>query len=638
MLKNMSAISVKRVIFICGNGAKMRESNMLGRIKKRLPALFAVLGGILYLAQAIYYAQVSLPNLDEGSYLYKGYLFAEGAYRPFQEYGFWVNKMPLSFLLWGWVLKLFGPTLLTARAFAVLLSILALLGTWIVARRFTNGWLATLVVWALSLNASWLGLYSIANSQVLVHFMITWVLVFCIGPNRPAWQLAIGSALAGMMVMTRENTIFFLPPLFVYLFWENGKKKALLALFSLSAVIAAVHAVYWPGIFSLWARWLPDALRPFDQRLDDSEFFRSVGASSISLDSRLHSLSLGIRAFFIPLAGSLFSLVYWPRRSDWPSPSHFRASVFLAVSFWVLTFAHAWASIGKNYCLYCFPSYMGFFAVIGLLQVVLVVPILAKDNRRWTKYITWILIPLITSALGFSLFQEIGAALLQMPMPRVSGGVLLPEWTTLRVILANGFDMSFSEARKLVPTLAGLGGGILLALLFGMIARFSSRLRYLGPGLFSVYGFLLAGFAFLPFYHTLPADTLCATNAIVTYDQQIGSRLSAFTRPDDKVYLDGARTAILMLYISDAEVLPPQLNGDNSLRVGGDPEALLKRGYWNEEVGLSWRETADVFILGNYSTWAFYDYFNDGQFEQLTLQEDVLQCSDAVQYFIYRRK
>lgn len=616
----------------------MQESNTLGRTKKWLPALLAVLGGILYLAQAIYYAQVNLPNLDEGSYLYKGYLFAEGVYRPFQEYGFWVNKMPLSFLIWGWVLKLFGPSLLTARVFAALLSILALLGVWIVARRFVNDWLAALTVWALALNASWIGIYSIANSQVLIHFMIIWALVFCLGPNRPAWQLAIGSALAGMMVMTRENTIFFLPPLIVYLFWENGKRKGLLALLSLSAVIFVVHAVYWPEIFSLWARWLPDALTPFQPRLDDSEFFRSVSESPISLDSRLHSLSLGINIFFLPLAGSLFSLIYWPRRSAWPSPPHFRASVFLAISFWVLTFAHAWASIGKNYCLYCFPNYMGFFAVTGLLQVVLIVPVLTKDHSGWKKYLSWILIPLIASALGFSLFQEIGATLLQMPMPRMSGGILLPEWTTLRVILANGFDMSFSDARKLVPALAGLGGGILLALLFGMIARFSSRLRHLGPGLFSVYGFLLAGFAFLPFYQTIPTDTLCATNAIVTYDQQIGSRLSAFTRPGDKVYLDGPRTAILMLYMSDVEVLPPQLNGDNSLRVGGDPEELLRRGYWNEAVGLSWRETADVFILGNYSTWAFYDYFSDGQFEQLTLPEDVLQCSDAVQYFIYRRK
>jgi hypothetical protein len=615
----------------------MQESNPTGWIKKWLPALLAVLGGILYLAQAIYYAQVNLPNLDEGSYLYKGYLFAEGVYRPFQEYGFWVNKMPLSFLIWGWALKLFEPSLLTARIFAVLFSTLALLGTWIVARRFANDWLAALAVWALALNASWIGIYSIANSQVLVHFMITWVLVFCLGPNRPAWQLAIGSALAGVMVLTRENIIFFLPPLIVYLFWENGKKKGLLSLLSLSAVIVAVHAIYWPGIFSLWTRWLPDALTPFHQRLDDSEFFRAAGGSPISLDSRLHSLSLGIKTFFLPLAGSLFSLVYWPRRNAWLSPSLFRASVFLAVSFWVLTFAHAWASVSKNYCLYCFPNYIGFFAIIGLLQVVLVVPLLTKD-RGWTKYLTWILIPLIASALGFSLFQEIGAALLQMPAPRMSAGVLLPEWTTLRVILANGFDMSFSDARKLVPALAGLGSGIFLVLLFGMIARFSSRFRHLGPGLFGVYGFLLAGFAFLPFYQTVPTDALCATNTVVTYDQQIGSRLSAFTRPGDKVYLDGARTAILMLYVSDVEVLPPQLNGDNSLRVGGDPEELLRRGYWNEEVALSWRESADVFILGNYSTWDFYDYFDDGQFELLTLPEDVLQCSDAVQYFIYRRK
>lgn len=631
-------MSASGEIFICGSGVIMRASNLTGNMKKWLPVFAAVWGGILYLAQAIYYAQVSLPNLDEGSYLYKGYLFAEGTYHPFQEYGFWVNKMPLSFLIWGWVLKVFEPNLLTARAFVVLLSALALLGTWMVARRFTNDWWAALTVWALALNASWIGLYSIANSQVLIHFMIAWVLVFCLGPNRSTWQLAAGAGLAGVMVLTRENMVFILPPLIVYLFWENGKKKGLLSLLSLGAVLAIGHAAYWPGIFSLWDRWLPDALSLTSQPPDASEFFRSAGGSSVALDTRLHSLSLGIKAFFIPLAGSLFFLFYWPDAKAWRSTAHFRAVVFLAFSFWVLTLAHAWASLGKNYCPYCFPNYMGFFAVIGLLQVVFVFPIMMKNNGGWQKYLTLILIPLVTTALGFSLFQDVGAALLQTPMPRMSGGVFLPEWTTLRVILANGFDMSFSDARKIAPTLAGLGAGVLLLFLSWMITRFSQKFRLMGWGLTSVYAILLMGFVFLPFFQVAPSDQLCGTSAIATYDQQIGARLSAFARPGDKVYIDGARAAILMLYTRDVEVLPPQLNGDNSLRVGGDPDDLLRRGYWNEEIGTNWRDTADVFILGNYTIWTFDSYFDEAQFEQLQLPEDILQCSADAQYFIYRRK
>jgi hypothetical protein len=68
----------------------------------------AFLGVVWYAVQSFYYAQIIVPTLDESSYLYKGYLFAEGIYRPFQDYGPWTNKMPLAFLIPGWAQALLG--------------------------------------------------------------------------------------------------------------------------------------------------------------------------------------------------------------------------------------------------------------------------------------------------------------------------------------------------------------------------------------------------------------------------------------------------------------------------------------------------------------------------------------------------
>ena len=98
-----------------------KTSHWLGRIQ--VPELLALLGLILYTIQALVYAHLLLPNLDEGSYLYKGYLLAEGVYKPFQPYGFWINKMYLSFFIWGWVQALFAPGLLAPRYAAVFLSL-----------------------------------------------------------------------------------------------------------------------------------------------------------------------------------------------------------------------------------------------------------------------------------------------------------------------------------------------------------------------------------------------------------------------------------------------------------------------------------------------------------------------------------
>ena len=109
----------------------------------QIPELLALLGVILYLIQAIVYAHIRLPNLDEGSYLYKGYLLAKGVYQPFQPYGLWINKMYLSFFIWGWVQSVFAPGLLAPRYVAVFLSVLSLVGLWIVSCRLGNRWLAS---------------------------------------------------------------------------------------------------------------------------------------------------------------------------------------------------------------------------------------------------------------------------------------------------------------------------------------------------------------------------------------------------------------------------------------------------------------------------------------------------------------
>ena len=74
-----------------------------------LAEVITLLGGILFLSQAIKFASTQISILDEGAYLYKGYLFATGQTTPFQDYGAWGNHMPFSFLIPGYVQAIFGP-------------------------------------------------------------------------------------------------------------------------------------------------------------------------------------------------------------------------------------------------------------------------------------------------------------------------------------------------------------------------------------------------------------------------------------------------------------------------------------------------------------------------------------------------
>src|ERR1041384_1536044 len=121
---------------------------------KRFPYIFeliALMGLVFYLAQSWYFAN-SLDSIgDEGSYLYNGYTFARGDYVPFQEYTFWTNKAPLSFLIPGYIQLWFGPGLRVARYFAMLLGILTLMGVWITARRLGGKIWAAAAVWVFAL-------------------------------------------------------------------------------------------------------------------------------------------------------------------------------------------------------------------------------------------------------------------------------------------------------------------------------------------------------------------------------------------------------------------------------------------------------------------------------------------------------
>jgi len=80
--------------------------------------------------------------LDEGAYLYKGYLYLIGKYFPYKPYGPWGNHMPFSFLIPGLIQKYIGPGLRTGRYFAIFLAGLAILGLWILVRRLSNRWRA----------------------------------------------------------------------------------------------------------------------------------------------------------------------------------------------------------------------------------------------------------------------------------------------------------------------------------------------------------------------------------------------------------------------------------------------------------------------------------------------------------------
>jgi 4-amino-4-deoxy-L-arabinose transferase-like glycosyltransferase len=604
-----------------------------------LPELIAVLGAILYIVQAVIFTHIHLPNFDEGSYLFKGYLFARGVYRPFQPYGFWVNKMPLAFFIWGWIQEWFKPGLLAPRYFAVLFSALSLLGTWIVARRMGSRWLAAIAVWVLALNPTIISYYSIANSQVLIICMLVWVLVLCLGAQRPTWQIFASGILAGIMTMTRENMVFVLPFLILYIFWQHGRKKGLLALLAAIIVLVIGHIIYWPDILNLWERWIPHGLFSFHKQTSVPV---AVGEGSeitdLSLPARFYSLSLAVRIYFIPFVGSIIVLFLWPKKDAWQTRDHYRAALFLAATFFVLLISHAWASLGHNYCIYCLTSYFAFWGNVGLLLVVTSISALNKTPSLLLKAATITILLVVCSAIGYSWFEQIGAGLLtNISVPRIQGGHIFQGSATLWEILNNKFQIAFADARRYAPAVAGLASGIILIILFRIFYRRYSQRMKLSFASFSGYAFLLLGFVLSPLLAWPMTVPLCRNNVITIY-QKIGLQFASIAPPGTKIYLDGLITTIPLLYAPDVIVLPPQINGVFSFQSDGDPDTLLKYGFWNQQIADQWHDAADVFVIGQDAFLERPRYFNPDVFEMVQLTSRLKLCPLESRLYIFKRK
>ena len=217
------------------------------------------------------YAYTTVSSLDEGSYLLKGILYLRGVYQPFEPYGPLTNKAPFAFLIPGSAEFLFGPGLRTGRFFSIFLGLLTVLGVWITARRWAGKWIAAGTVWVFALSPMIIKLHARTVSQVMIAFMLAWICVFVLDEERPLWQIILGSILAALAVLTRQNMILILPLLVLYVFWQHGKKDMV----SRFAPLFSGSPCLLFFILTIWAPWLPEGLTPSWMLFGCQRFFLS---------------------------------------------------------------------------------------------------------------------------------------------------------------------------------------------------------------------------------------------------------------------------------------------------------------------------------------------------------------------------
>ncbi len=606
-----------------------------------LAEIFALLSAAAALAQSFRFAHAMDVTMDEGTYLFKGLLFWQGVYQPFQDYGPLTNKNPLAFFIPGLSQVIFEPGLRSGRYFSIFVTLLMLVGLWLVTRRLAGrGWAAGVVA-ALAVNPAALMYYSAAISQGITAALVVWSLVFALGRDRPVWELALGVTLAAAAVLTRQNMLPYLGLVVLYVLWENGWQRGGSAALIGLGVFVAANLLYWPKIYQvIWAPLLPG----FVDRLLNIPAGVGMGGKALAVESfnwssKLFSFWEGMRYNFLPLFGGLTALLLWQRRSRWVKPELFRAGVFLAAALLSLTALHIYGALGQDYCIYCFAGYLTFFSPLGLV-------LLAVTAHSWVRrpgvirsgvIILTVLVWL--AGLGFSAYREIAKPILTLPVPRVRNMRILPGETELWRMLANKFGWAYDFLERMLPAAAGVVIGVLLLVLVGLALRRRSAQTGVGFALLClllVLGFVLGP---TPVLGSGKAVDLCPGDVIADHEM-VGAQLRAAVPAGSLVFWYNDVSPLPLLYVPGVRIFPPQLNHGFNRVEGGNPDLVYRQGYWNEALFEQWAGEADVLLVADAYARPFSDALYarfSGQVDELDTTAAVTQCRPKSLIHIYRR-
>lgn len=604
--------------------------------------VLAALAGVLYLLLGIYYAHSLDVTMDEGTYLMKGLLYLRGDSRPFQDYGPVTNEMPLAFLIPGAVQAIFEPGLRTGRYFSVFLGCLMLLGLWIVTRRLGGPWWAVAIVGLVAVNPANIIFYSLAISQVIVACLLTWTFVLTLGERLQIWQTTLGAVLSVLVVLTRQNLLPVIPIVVAYIFWQHGRRAGVFAALAAGLVFAGAHALYWPNIINIWRPWMPGFLKPlfsaYHTPLGDVE---GIWNPSYALISRIYVFWEGARYNFFPLLGALFAWLLFPNLREWKRTPHFRIAVTLSLLLGVLTAAHLWASVGKDYCLYCYPGYLVFFISTGLLLVVVTFKSWER-NPGWLRQALAAIIVLVSSmGIGFGAHQQIGFSILRLQVPRIRNMQIQPGTTDIWRLLANKYGWSYYDIEQLLPTIAGALFGVFLLLLVGVIVLVLRRKnKAVNYGYALAVTFFILGTILTPTSLLSGGKRVDCEGDVIASHEAVGAHLASLIPAGSLVYWRNDVSPLPLLYLPDVRVFPPQLYHAFTYVVGGNPDVLEKQGFWNQELSVKWIQEADYLLIAarQVSPRLFEGIDEDAvKFDELTPSPLTVPCRDRSRIHIFRR-
>lgn len=558
--------------------------------------IIAVLGFILFMVRLFYSYQCAPLMYDEFQYLFRSNAFLSGTYFPYQPFGFYMNKMPLAYYLFGLAQAVLGYGIRSGRLFSLLCALLTIVAYWATARRSSGSWAGTIMVWAFTLNSALIIIYSQAISQALAACLLGWTLFFLFQKTATHKTISLTAFLTAAAILTRVNffPLFFLVILFYA--WTSGIKQALLSLAIMSAILGIVHIIFSPGIFQIWIDPLPEIVKnliPIYQPISGLPAWNP----QVEMISRLHSFWETVRVNFFSFAGSIFALLLWKRQNKhWLY--HEKAGFSLGSFLLIMFLLHSWETLGKNRCVYCLNSYYAFWFGAMILFILMTASNWQR-NGKFTTFLSSVAWLGLATGVGFSWTTDLGVGIMNWQVPRIKGLTLQSGTTKLYTMVHNKFGFSYDELRILLPTLIGFAAGILilgLVIIFWLIIRQNKiSLSFLRLSTFS---FLAVAFIFTPSIPLSGGLFAGRTDCdVLTPLDMASSQLSETLPPGSLIYWGSSEAPFILSYLPQYRLFPQQVDGVYSQRVGGNTQDLLRQGYWNEEAASLWWEQANAVLL-----------------------------------------
>ncbi len=595
---------------------------------------------LVFLLMAFTYAHQLPSRVDEGSFLIKGYYYWTGKYQPFEDYGPWTNNMPLAYYIPGLAQVVFGPGLRTGRYFMIFLTLLNFTALFLLVLRLKGKWWALFGILPLAINPSLISMYVQAVSEGVVACLLAWMMFFLIGEKRKDWQIAAGALLAALTILTRQNMILLAPLAVIYAFWLHGRRAGWIALLFTGIPLLIGHLIYYPDIFKLWFAWLPGFIR----RAFEIKVLEGGGTQAwqpeVEFFTRVASFFMTLRYHFVSIFGVCIALAVLPFKKFWQSVYDRKLVALLLTTFLLFFGLHAWASLTKNYCVFCFSTYVSFFVSLAVVAGVISVSNLFASNKRFSAL--WLSLFFVIALTGTFLgsLETVGRWTMDLPFPRIKDGRFLPGTTEVWKIFENRFGWTYDQLLRVIPPVTGLLAAILvLALLIGLYLGIKKRNAIRSDK------FLLAGLLIIS---TLLTPTLilggdnfgnpCGGDVLSAYEAA-GAQLQAIIPDGSTVYWGGGSVVTPLLYLTDAELHPPQLNGIYSARRGGDRDLLEKSGYYNEESRRAWRESDEFILIENINLVGFWkEYLDPELFNEYQATVPLDPCNPDSFIRVYRRK